>query len=388
MNPIISKNIIAGLLLSSALLVSCENAGYDVLTNQAYISQTNTNPNTSVKIFIDQDEVKQDLNVRLSEPAKTAMKFELVEDDALLEKFNKANFTTYKHLPDEQYNISGKVLSIEAGKSISEAMQLNIQPLTTEMKESGEKYALAFSLRNKEGDAGILYPGSTIVYLLDPAIVTDVPVFGPQNNGTFNLNDELSLSEWTLEFCVNMSKLGKKIGQMNNQAIFDASSKNGKEDGEIYVRFGDAPIEGNRLQIKTQGSQMNSKMLFEENKWYHIAFACTGSKLHLYVDGKLDNTVDMPGKVTNLEKRCKIGNADWLKADVRMSELRIWQRALSQREIANNPYATDVKAEGLYAYFKLNEGEGKDFNDATGHGSKGFFQTEKWSENERLNAKK
>lgn len=45
---------------------------------------------------------------------------------------------------------------------------------------------------------------------------------------------------------------------MNNQSSFAASSKNGADDGEIYTRFGDAPIEGNRLQIKTQGSQMNS----------------------------------------------------------------------------------------------------------------------------------
>src|SRR3712207_8851215 len=71
---------------------------------------------------------------------------------------------------------------------------------------------------------------------------------------------------WSLEFCVNMSKLGKEVGEMNNQALFAASSKNGAADGEIYTRFGDAPIEGNRLQIKTQGSQMNSNMLFEENK--------------------------------------------------------------------------------------------------------------------------
>lgn len=41
-----------------------------------------------------------------------------------------------------------------------------------------------------------------------------------------------------------------------------------------------------------------------------------------------------------------------------MSEFRLWTRALSQREIANNQYATDPHADGLFAYFKFNEGQG------------------------------
>lgn len=87
---------------------------------------------------------------------------------------------------------------------------------------------------------------------------------------------------------------------------------------------------------------MNSATLFEEDKWYQIAWVCTSSKLYLYVDGKLDNSIDVPGKVTNLSKtKCKIGNTEYLKADVQMSEFRLWKRALSQREIANNLYATD-----------------------------------------------
>ena len=47
---------------------------------------------------------------------------------------------------------------------------------------------------------------------------------------------------------------------------------------------------------------MNSATLFEEDKWYQIAWVCTSSKLYLYVDGKLDNSIDVPGKVTNLSK--------------------------------------------------------------------------------------
>ena len=128
--------------------------------------------------------------------------------------------------------------------------------------------------------------------------------------------------------------------------------------------------------------------MFEDYKWYQIAWVCTSSKLYLYVDGKLDNSIDVPGKVTNLSKtKCKIGNAEYLKADVQMSEFRLWKRALSQREIANNLYATDPHSNALFAYFKFNEGKGDRFTDATGNGNEAWcIDPVEWRDNVRLNA--
>lgn len=384
------KSIMIGLALATTFLTGCDDAEYTILRNQAFVSQTNANPNTALKIFIDQEPVKVNLNVRMSDPAAKDMKFELVEDAALLEEYNKTNFTAYKFLSSEQYSLVGSHVEVKQGQSISEAVELNILPLTQEMKDSGNKYAVALTLRSKDGESQVLQAGGNIVYLLDPAIVTSIPVFNATTNAYFELAEDLSMSEWTLEFCVHMNKLGQKVGELNNQALFDGSSKLGEEDGQIYTRFGDAMIEGNRLQIKTQGIVMDSKMQFEENKWYHVAWVCTGSKIHLYVNGKLDNSKDTSGKVTNLGKnKCKIGNTDYLKADVQMSEFRLWRRALSQREIANNQYATDPHADGLFAYFKFNEGQGNEFADFTGHGNKGWCTSPvRWVPDVQLNANK
>ncbi|MCD0222441.1 DUF1735 and LamG domain-containing protein [Bacteroides sp. 1_1_30] len=384
------KSIMIGLALATTFLTGCDDAEYTILRNQAFVSQTNANPNTALKIFIDQEPVKVNLNVRMSDPAAKDMKFELVEDAALLEEYNKTNFTAYKFLSSEQYSLVGSHVEVKQGQSISEAVELNILPLTQEMKDSGNKYAVALTLRSKDGESQVLQAGGNIVYLLDPAIVTSIPVFNATTNAYFELAEDLSMSEWTLEFCVHMNKLGQKVGELNNQALFDGSSKLGEEDGQIYTRFGDAMIEGNRLQIKTQGIVMDSKMQFEENKWYHVAWVCTGSKIHLYVNGKLDNSKDTSGKVTNLGKnKCKIGNTDYLKADVQMSEFRLWRRALSQREIANNQYATDPHADGLFAYFKFNEGQGDEFADFTGHGNKGWCTSPvRWVPDVQLNANK
>mgnify|MGYP001646707732 CR=1 FL=1 len=384
------QSIMMGLAFAAAFLTGCDDAEYSMLRNQAYVSQTNANPNTALKVFIDQDPVKVNLNVRMSDPAAKDMKFELVEDAALLEEYNKTNFTAYQFLPAEQYLLVGGNVDVKQGHALSEAVELNIQPLTQEMKDSGNKYAVALTLRSKDGESQVLQAGGNIVYLLDPAIMTSVPVFNATTNASFELTEDLSLNEWTLEFCINMSKLGQKVGDLNNQALFDGSSRLGEEDGQIYTRFGDAMIEGNRLQIKTQGIVMDSKMQFEVNKWYHVAWVCTGSKVYLYVNGKLDNSKDTSGKVTNLGKnKCKIGNTDYLKADVQMSEFRLWTRALSQREIANNQYATDPHADGLFAYFKFNEGQGDDFADFTGHGNKGWCTSPvRWVPDVQLNANK
>ena len=111
---------------------------------------------------------------------------------------------------------------------------------------------------------------------------------------------------------------------------------------------------------------------------------------HGYVRAVKDNSKDTSGKVTNLGKnKCKIGNTDYLKADVQMSEFRLWTRALSQREIANNQYATDPHADGLFAYFKFNEGQGDEFADFTGHGNKGWCTSPvRWVPDVQLNANK
>ena len=213
MNRYLLKQNIIGLLFFTCLFVGCDNAEYSVLHNQAYISQTGTNPNTALKVFIDQDLVTANLNVRLSDPAEKDYNFEFVEDAELLAKYNEVNYTSYKFLPAEQYNFKGKEAVIKQGEVLSESSGLEIFPLTQEMKDSGNKYAIALTLQSKDGAAEVLKPGSTILYLLDPAIVTSVPVFNSRHNATFSLVEDLSLSEWTLEFCVNMSILGKKVGE-------------------------------------------------------------------------------------------------------------------------------------------------------------------------------
>ena len=382
----ISKLFVGAVAMASlTLLGACNNAEYSPLSNQAYIAQTNTNGNSSQNITIGTSAVTSSVNVRLSDPATQDYTFEIVADTTALAEYNQRNETSYKALPANLYSLSSNEVTIENGKSVSSEVTLTINPLTQALKDSGLKYAVALRLKSKDGKYDVLNSGSTMVYVLDQVVYQAVPIVNATHNIHFAMRQTYNLSLWTVEMNVNISKLGKALGELNNQTLFGAW---GNDGGEIYTRFGDAPIEGNRLQIKTQGTQMNSKQLFNENQWYHLAFVCTGTKLYLYVNGALDNSMDLPGKTTNLSNTFNFGNTDYLKANVKVSELRFWTVARTQAQIANNMYACDAKSTDLEAYWKLNEGQGDTFKDATGHNNTGkCVAVPTWEQNVRIDGK-
>lgn len=358
-----SKSILAGMALGALLLTGCNDAEYDTLSNQAYILQTNTNANSSLKLTVGAEVATTTLNVRLSDVANVESRYRLVYDTAVVNEYNRLNETPYASLPQESFSLSSEETTIEAGASVSTPITLTVPPYSEALKASGKKYAIGFRLENTSGNASVLPSGSKIVYILDQVVIQPVVVLDQSHYVSENLVKNYPLTEWTVEMNINKHILYTEVGRGNNQAIFGAGPD------EIYIRFGDAPIEGNRLQIKTQGTQMNSLALFNEHTWYHLAFVCTGTKLYLYVNGQLDNSMDLPGKTTNVNSINICSPSTYWLGNAMYSEVRFWQRARSQAEIANNMYACDPTTPGLITYYKMNEGEGYSFRDASGNGN-------------------
>lgn len=358
-----SKTILAGMALGALLLTGCNDAEYDTLSNQAYILQTNTNANSSLKLTVGAEVATTTVNVRLSDVANVESRYRLVYDTAVVNEYNRLNETPYVSLPQESFSLSSEETTIEAGASVSTPITLTVPPYSEALKASGKKYAIGFRLENTSGNASVLPSGSKIVYILDQVVIQPVVVLDQSHYVSQDLVKNYPLTEWTVEMNINKHVLYTEVGRGNNQAIFGAGPD------EIYIRFGDAPIEGNRLQIKTQGTQMNSLALFNEHTWYHLAFVCTGTKLYLYVNGQLDNSMDLPGKTTNVNSINICSPSTYWLGNAMYSEVRFWQRARSQAEIANNMYACDPTTPGLITYYKMNEGEGYSFRDASGNGN-------------------
>lgn len=379
-----SKSILAGMALGALLLTGCNDAEYDTLSNQAYILQTNTNANSSLKLTVGAEVATTTLNVRLSDVANVESRYRLVYDTAVVNEYNRLNETPYASLPQESFSLSSEETTIEAGASVSTPITLTVPPYSEALKASGKKYAIGFRLENTSGNASVLPSGSKIVYILDQVVIQPVVVLDQSHYVSQNLVKNYPLTEWTVEMNINKHVLYTEVGRGNNQAIFGAGPD------EIYIRFGDAPIEGNRLQIKTQGTQMNSLALFNEHTWYHLAFVCTGTKLYLYVNGQLDNSMDLPGKTTNVNSINICSPSTYWLGNAMYSEVRFWQRARSQAEIANNMYACDPTTPGLITYYKMNEGEGYSFRDASGNGNNAETNDQavpEWIQNVRIDGK-
>ena len=54
---------------------------------------------------------------------------------------------------------------------------------------------------------------------------------------------------------------------------------------------------------------------------------------------------------------------------MKLSELRFWTKAVTPTQLQNNMFNVDPTTDGLEAYWKLDEGSGNEFADATGHGN-------------------
>lgn len=169
-------------------------------------------------------------------------------------------------------------------------------------------------------------------------------------------------------------------------------------EGKFLVRLGDVGIPWNQVQVcwdsgrqgswgNIEGKLSNSNMKVNLNEWTHIAVTFGEGTVKVFINGveKGSTTTDVPASVNfgvahNDEQapqgqpitRCFwVGYSYESARDFRgmMSELRIWNRALTATELAEEGrrYDVDTKADGLVTYWKFDEGQGDVVKDHTSY---------------------
>ncbi|WP_302583804.1 LamG-like jellyroll fold domain-containing protein [Alistipes shahii] len=169
-------------------------------------------------------------------------------------------------------------------------------------------------------------------------------------------------------------------------------------EGKFLVRLGDVGIPWNQVQVcwdsgrqgtwgNVEGKLSNSNMKVNLNEWTHIAVTFGEGTVKVFINGveKGSTTTDVPASVNfgvahNDEQapqgqpitRCFwVGYSYESVRDFRgmMSELRIWNRALTASELAEEArrYDVDPKADGLVTYWKCDEGQGDVIKDYTSY---------------------
>lgn len=158
-------------------------------------------------------------------------------------------------------------------------------------------------------------------------------------------------------------------------------------EGKFLLRMGDVGVGWNQLQLATySGNKTDAALTLDKmDHWYHIAVVWSGINVYFYIDGELayqsflslynglNLGVTYRGYESEYSRAFWIGysyNADRYFPGY-MSEVRIWNRALSEEEInsENHFYSVPVDSEGLVGYWKLNEGSGNTVIDSSPSGN-------------------
>ena len=151
-------------------------------------------------------------------------------------------------------------------------------------------------------------------------------------------------------------------------------------EGNFLIRFGNGQgVSYSTLQVVYDGGEMTVKNfvpLFEGNKWFHLAVTFDKGKIAAYINGIQAATATSRSSYVNFGVTHEGDEIDgpygrrffWVGYSYdesrtfngRLSEVRIWNKALSSDEInsPNHFYYVDPSSEGLVAYWKFNEESG------------------------------
>lgn len=394
-------------ILSATLFTGCKDNGD--FENRVFVDADIFRNEVRVKLDENEKEISREMTVSLARPLENDLRVSLVKDGSLLATYREIyNDPEAELLPDKYCDVSGLGTEIKAG-FVSDKMTLafvNLDDAALKLDE-GRRYVLPVTISPDGLD--VLPREKTMYYVVrKAALVNAAPDFRKNcawpDWGTF---EEVGhLNEFTMEALVLLNGLESD----DNNSI---KTIMGIEDN-FLIRIGDAGVDRSQIQI-AMGFHDSDKMLHRGNitapslrlktgEWYHIAVTFDGEEggdqpaaIKVYFNGNLkhegealsyeyEETEEEGG--TPVKKRYVMTHADfqsphsdekdgkercfWLGYSCNpgerwfnglMSEVRVWNRALTQDELRAPGHfyklypdsETGEFPEELLAYWKLDE---------------------------------
>ncbi len=367
----------AALLLCAAAvsgLTACNDAEYSTLGARAFINESLSSSSRSQKVTITNDGVYAEVTVCVSEaaPADLTYKFEI--DPSVLDEYNAAQSSSFIVLPESGYEMDATV-TIEAGKYAAPATRIFIKPLADEL--IGESYAIPLRIVPVKGGVPAMPLTGAHTILTEAITVSTLPQFncGWSGSGaglTVKNLTPINLPQFTVECRFQVSNTSNR-----NRSVF--TNGNG-----VLLRFEDPQADQNGVpahslvQFQGDGWYLNPTDYFRKNKWQHLALTYDGTAVRLYVNGAFAGTKEGYNKPEFNGIAWFGGDAGgghgtgdaswWAGCKVLCSELRIWNYARSADQVQNNMTTVSARSEGLVAYWRMNEGQGRTFTDCTANG--------------------
>ena len=177
---------------------------------------------------------------------------------------------------------------------------------------------------------------------------SDNVVYSNGNQGLLSTSN--ASQPYTIEMWMNASSSNNNEGGLFTQYLNSSGS----------TRFGIRLSSSNRIAYWKGGSYLlTSTTVLADNKWHHIAFVKVGSgtgQLQLYVDGVLDATGTDGTVFEAANVRLGFFNGAGDGYTGAMDELRVWDVARTQSEVATNRYKELSAQSNLILAYHMNEG--------------------------------
>ena len=371
-----------GLILSSLFILGCKKAEY----GDPVILVTGTEVSPIVKFSVENTPAQFSVTATSTYKATEDMNVTFEFDTTAVARYNAANKTTYYAVPASAVDITNLSTIIKAGGSASTPVTVKV--ISTSSLIDGRSYLIPITIKNVVGGKMTVLESSRTIFLRIarvinfPALSMNNSTAGttgsPGTRGRFNATSFFDVANPTMltNFTVEIKNLVYAFrggdGNTNPQPIQTLISWGGTGGGTIGLRYGELGNPNNSLQlIGALGGAFAYG--FNPMQWYTISVTYDGSKGIMYVDG--NKAAELSGSMVMAFSQLNLGQ-NWGGYDTRqyfngrISECRVWRRALTPGEIKLNLCGADPNANGLLAYWKFNEGSGSMFYNSASSGAK------------------
>lgn len=361
------------LLLAAGLATGCKNEdpGKHHFENKLYISSA---PVTD-DLLIEEGAPAETrlMTLRMAQPAKRDVEVRIEGRPDLTAQYNMIYGDHAFALPAECWSIPENTTVITAGNVMGGEIGITFDRLG-ELDRS-MRYVLPVSITHVDG-VEVLESQRTVYFVVRGAALINVVA-------------DITKLKARVEWSATASSLVSDLETVTVEALLrsrdwlagrsDAISSVFGIENVFLIRVGDSGYERNQLQVVSPGEKWpgpNEVKGLPVDEWVHVAIVWdrVNNDRRYYQNGKLvyqlTSTIG-DRRTLSLVNNCFVGYSysddRWLPAQI--SELRIWNVARSEKEIAQNIYTVDPASPGLVAYWKFNEGMGRIVRDHTGRGS-------------------